>query len=247
MCLICGHTGCGRYVEAHAREHYEATGHTYSLEIETQRVWDYTGDGYVHRLIQNAVDGKMVEFPDSDASHHRQEGEDLKELDKSALEDLILHYEESLQTELGSQRQFFTDELNLARGTAEKLQEETRIMEKRAQVLEERDVGSQQEVDFLRQMNAELTKNQKELEVKLKVSEARSAKALADKDTELEDLQSLNADMMSNIEALQQIIAVGEEGGTAKMAAPATPVEEESLQEKMRKAKDKAKKKAAGR
>ena len=244
MCLICGHTGCGRYVEAHAREHYEATGHTYSLEIETQRVWDYTGDGYVHRLIQNAVDGKMVEFPDSDASQqHRQEGEDLKELDKSALEDLILHYEESLQTELNSQRQYFTDELNLARMTAEKLHEENRILEKRNQALENRDKESQRELEFLRQMNTELAKNQKEWDVKFKVSEARAAKALVEKDAELEDMKSLNADMMSNIEALQQMIAVGEQGGTAKMAAPA---EEETLQEKMRKAKER-RKKAAGR
>lgn len=47
ICLICGYIGCGRYVGAHAYEHYRETGHIYSLEIDTQRVWDYTGDGYV--------------------------------------------------------------------------------------------------------------------------------------------------------------------------------------------------------
>ncbi len=45
VCLICGHIGCGRYVDAHAYEHYRETSHLYSLEIDTQRVWDYTGDG----------------------------------------------------------------------------------------------------------------------------------------------------------------------------------------------------------
>ena len=35
----------------------------YALELETQRVWDYAGDGYVHRLIQNTIDGKLVELP----------------------------------------------------------------------------------------------------------------------------------------------------------------------------------------
>lgn len=45
VCLICGHIGCGRYVGAHAYEHYRETSHLYSLEIDTQRVWDYTGDG----------------------------------------------------------------------------------------------------------------------------------------------------------------------------------------------------------
>ena len=28
------------------------------------QVWDYKGDNYVHRLIQNKVDGKLVELPD---------------------------------------------------------------------------------------------------------------------------------------------------------------------------------------
>jgi BRCA1-associated protein len=63
ICLLCGHIGCGRYVQAHAYDHYTQTSHFYALEIVTQRVWDYAGDGYVHRLIQNAVDGKLVELP----------------------------------------------------------------------------------------------------------------------------------------------------------------------------------------
>lgn len=63
ICLICGHIGCGRYRRAHAQAHYERTTHLYALELETQRVWDYAGDGYVHRLIQNKADGKLVELP----------------------------------------------------------------------------------------------------------------------------------------------------------------------------------------
>ncbi|OMH82105.1 RING finger protein ETP1-like protein [Zancudomyces culisetae] len=30
------------------------------MELETQRVWDYAGDGYVHRIMQNKSDGKLV-------------------------------------------------------------------------------------------------------------------------------------------------------------------------------------------
>lgn len=52
ICLICGNVGCGRYGRAHAHQHYTQTTHLYALELETQRVWDYAGDGYVHRLIQ---------------------------------------------------------------------------------------------------------------------------------------------------------------------------------------------------
>ncbi|RHY26361.1 hypothetical protein DYB32_007704, partial [Aphanomyces invadans] len=46
ICLLCGHIGCGRYSNEHAKKHYQETLHTYSLELETQRVWDYAGDGY---------------------------------------------------------------------------------------------------------------------------------------------------------------------------------------------------------
>ncbi|CAO3628686.1 unnamed protein product [Cunninghamella echinulata] len=78
ICMICGHIGCGRYQEAHAYEHYRETNHLYALEIDTQRVWDYVGDGYVHRLIQNTVDGKLVELPGirDDHSHHLEDGKD---------------------------------------------------------------------------------------------------------------------------------------------------------------------------
>jgi BRCA1-associated protein len=57
ICLICGNVGCSRYRGAHASEHWRETGHIYALELDTQRVWDYAGDGYVHRLIQNKTDG----------------------------------------------------------------------------------------------------------------------------------------------------------------------------------------------
>lgn len=63
ICLICGHIGCGRYDNAHAFDHYEATGHCYAMDLDTQRVWDYLSDGYVHRLLQSQTDGKLLELP----------------------------------------------------------------------------------------------------------------------------------------------------------------------------------------
>jgi len=73
MCLICGNIGCGRYNQGHAYQHFQQSHHPYSIEVETQRVWDYVGDGYVHRLICNNADGKLVELPSNDAN---PEGED---------------------------------------------------------------------------------------------------------------------------------------------------------------------------
>lgn len=51
VCLTCGVVGCGRYSQAHAKEHNDETGHPFSLELVTQRIWDYSvGEGeFVHR------------------------------------------------------------------------------------------------------------------------------------------------------------------------------------------------------
>jgi BRCA1-associated protein len=60
-----------RYQQGHAIKHWKESQHCYSLEVETQRVWDYVGDGYVHRLIQSKTDGKLVELnaPCSEGTH----------------------------------------------------------------------------------------------------------------------------------------------------------------------------------
>lgn len=65
ICVVCGVVGCGRYDpgKGHARRHWEESGHVLAMELETQRVWDYKGDNYVHRLIQTKNDGKLVELP----------------------------------------------------------------------------------------------------------------------------------------------------------------------------------------
>ena len=60
-----------RYKEGHAITHWKETRHCYSLELETQRVWDYSGDNYAHRLIQSKTDGKLVEL-----NHHCAHVED---------------------------------------------------------------------------------------------------------------------------------------------------------------------------
>ena len=56
VCLICGFTGCGRSNQAHIYSHYESSLHTYALNTSTKQVWDFAGDGFVHRLILNNSD-----------------------------------------------------------------------------------------------------------------------------------------------------------------------------------------------
>ncbi|KAI5452857.1 hypothetical protein NCC49_006396 [Naganishia albida] len=68
VCTVCAYLGCSRYEAGHARDHWTETGHAFSMEIETGRVWNYIEDNYVHRLIQNKSDGKLVELPSATLS-----------------------------------------------------------------------------------------------------------------------------------------------------------------------------------
>ncbi|KAJ1724686.1 hypothetical protein LPJ53_001047 [Coemansia erecta] len=60
ICLVCGSVGCGRYAAGHAKDHFGQSAHPYAMKIDSQAVWDYAGDGYVHRVLQAAEDGKLV-------------------------------------------------------------------------------------------------------------------------------------------------------------------------------------------
>ncbi|CAI5756417.1 unnamed protein product [Candida verbasci] len=90
ICLICGNVGCSRYApEQHSLKHFINTGHCFAMEINTSRVWDYAGDNYVHRLITNESDGKLVELPDKKKS------------------DPGLEYSQLLISQLISQREYY--------------------------------------------------------------------------------------------------------------------------------------------
>lgn len=133
ICMICGHIGCGRYQEAHAYDHYMATNHLYALEIETQRIWDYLGDGYVHRLLQNMVDGAIVELPPNEANSsksslgHNHDEDETKSGDSSTkdpsiirstdgvmnkLENISTEYTFMLMSQMDSQRMYYEDQLD---------------------------------------------------------------------------------------------------------------------------------------
>ena len=114
ICLICGNIGCGRYGRAHAHAHYERTTHLYALELETQRVWDYAGDGYVHRLIQNRADGKLVELPSASMRSIDDSGAGgpsaSDSLTAEKIEAIGIEYSYLLTSQLDSQRAFYEEQ-----------------------------------------------------------------------------------------------------------------------------------------
>lgn len=59
--LTCGFVGCGRYSNKHSVAHFEQTGHPYSLELATLRIWDYC-QGEYGGFVQRA---DLLECPSS--------------------------------------------------------------------------------------------------------------------------------------------------------------------------------------
>ncbi|QLL30655.1 hypothetical protein HG536_0A04710 [Torulaspora globosa] len=127
ICLICGNIGCGRYNSKHAIQHYDDTSHCFAMDMQTQRVWDYAGDNYVHRLVQNEVDGKLVEveveaerpIPSSQPQSSGHSGSKTMEKDSSAAsfmrnKEYHLEYVQVLVSQLESQREFFEMKLQQA-------------------------------------------------------------------------------------------------------------------------------------
>ncbi|PIO64811.1 BRCA1-associated protein 2 [Teladorsagia circumcincta] len=82
------------------RMHFENTSHTFCLQVGGQRVWDYAGDNYVHRLIQSDTEGKVVEYQRGD----REAESDEK---KEKLDGIKLEYTCLLTSQLESQRMYF--------------------------------------------------------------------------------------------------------------------------------------------
>ena len=175
ICLICGNLGCGRYRHAHAHAHYEATTHLYALELETQRVWDYAGDGYVHRLIQNKADGKLVELPSAAASVPTSSRGDgggpsaADALSAEKIEAIGIEYSYLLTSQLDSQRTYYEAQTAAMR---EQMDDLRRVVERLSVDVEQN------------QRQAEEDRERQRREAEQRVEEADRARVKAEKRAE---------------------------------------------------------------
>jgi BRCA1-associated protein len=101
-------------------------------------VWDYAGDGYVHRLIQNKADGKLVELPSAssmttaDGVGSRLGPGPADTLNAEKIEAIGIEYSYLLTSQLDSQREHYEEQkahleklLLTARDKVEALEKET--------------------------------------------------------------------------------------------------------------------------
>ncbi|KAE8699293.1 3-isopropylmalate dehydrogenase 2 [Hibiscus syriacus] len=169
------------YKGGHAIIHWKETLHCYSLDLETQRVWDYAGDNYVHRLIQSKTDGKLVELNshclhanDSCGSCHCVDS-GINEAMLSCEAEIVNEYNELLRTQLENQKVYFEtflqqDNEETERAIADAVNKAVMLKRQKIQVKLERCV---KEKKFLEDLNENLLKNQEIWKTKLLEVEER--------------------------------------------------------------------------
>ncbi|KAH6771904.1 zinc finger RING family protein [Perilla frutescens var. hirtella] len=206
MCLICGFVGCGRYRDGHSIGHWRETEHCYSLELETQRVWDYAGDNYVHRLIQSKTDGKLVEL-NHHCTCHNNGFSDCTEhnatLDNEV--DYIKNeYNELLTSQLESQKNYFE---SLLQEVEEDTERESSMAIRKALSENPKLLKLQRKVDkcmaqkkFLDEINDNLLSNQSIWESKIVEIEEREKRLLQLKDKKIEELEEQLRSLMTCLE-----------------------------------------------
>nr|CAD7575745.1 unnamed protein product [Timema californicum] len=219
ICLICGHVGCGRYVQGHAYKHYLETQHCYAMQLGNSRVWDYVGDNFVHRLLQNKGDGKLVE-----GNAPCKQGGDEK------LDSIQLEFTYLLTSQLDSQRLYFEEKMTrLEKNTIEEavelkdkavkvmesnqilqdkintLTREKQITEKKLQQTSNRLTLVQSELNDERQMSQAFQRNLTVWQTKFKALEDQFQGFKQAKDGELAEVKEQLRDVMFYLEAQKQI------------------------------------------
>lgn len=228
ICLICGNIGCGRYVGLHAFRHFQETHHTYAMELGNNKVWDYIGDNYVHRLVQNKSDGKLVQV---DEGGHPVQNEKMDALNleytyllTNQLESQRLYFEEKMEevekTVLAKVHLVEEENLNLAEqcshlhASLEAAKKEKQQNEKKCTHLQSRLKKALHDLQEEKEMNKCLLENQVVWQKRVTSLENEMKEFTVSKDKELQDLREQLRDVMFYMEAqgkLQQAEGVSQE------------------------------------
>ncbi|EDV22101.1 uncharacterized protein TRIADDRAFT_29001, partial [Trichoplax adhaerens] len=218
ICMICGNIGCGRYSAGHAYSHFQSTEHAYAMKLDNNRVWDYTGDNYVHRLVQNKSDGKPVAISNNDAD------------DEDKRDSLALEFTYLLTQQLESQRRYYESKiLSLEGETAKKLslrEEEVQLLKKSMSVLQQEHTSTVQqrqnlenkslsignklkklakELDEEKEMNKCMRDNQAQLMERLQSSDENWKKKEKEHLQKINDLQDQLRDVMFYLDAQKKV------------------------------------------
>jgi BRCA1-associated protein len=178
------------------------------MDIATQHVWDYAGDGYVHRLIQNKGDGKLVDLP---AAVYSGKGKDVDGgmaafgadmVPREKMEAMGNEYTYLLTSQLDSQRLYFEEQLQRA---VDKASQAASTAEKAAAA----NLGVSQQLMKLeiRQAEAETIIQSLEKEVERARKRAEKSDSLARKlGSDWKEEKTVNDSLMNRIKFLDERI-----------------------------------------
>lgn len=216
ICLICGFVGCGRYKEGHARDHWGHTHHCYALDPHAQRIWDYVGDTYVHRLNQSRSDDKFQSHCrfsiDNCASCECSDDSGFSRvLYVSQVEALKDEYNRLLANTLDEQKQHYEALLSKIEEDKEKNISEAveTALSLRLQDIQLRLENSIKERKIAADTNEELMKNQSLLREKMKEIEERQKAVVKETDEKIRELEEEIRDFTVFIEAQKVLDNVG--------------------------------------
>lgn len=224
ICLVCGNVGCGRYYGQHAHSHFLETQHTYAMQLGNNRVWDYAGDNYVHRLVQSKGDGKLVEVDEGG-----------RRVQEEKVDSLALEYTYLLTSQLEKQRLYFEEKMNqieqngqeAAKQLDHRIQKEMEInealqsrlnnSEKEKQILDKKCTNLHSrltkvisELQEERQMNKCLLENQQVWQKKVQNLESQVKDLTHTKEQEIKELREQLRDVMFYLEAQQKLSSATE-------------------------------------
>jgi BRCA1-associated protein len=207
----------------HARAHYEQTLHTYALETENQYVWDFAGGGYVHRLIRNSEDGKLVEINDprnttsNERSTHPSYISDAQEEEAihRKLEDFAGQYSTLLKSQLERQRIYYEGrltEMKRERSRREETEDTTKkciaaFKQKRHQLqqryatLQRKHETVSEKLSFLKNTNESLDQNKTLLDEKLETAKKEQAVEQSEMQQTIATLEEKVARLMQKLDS----------------------------------------------
>lgn len=214
ICLICGSIGCGRYGRAHAHAHYESTTHLYALELETQRVWDYAGDGYVHRLIQNKADGKLVELPSASSSMGMNPRDDdargpshADALSAEKIEAIGIEYSYLLTSQLDSQRSFYEEQITHLKKQVNELQS---VVQKLGLEVEEGKAGVLVQEQLRRRKEEEKQEAIYREKQKIEKRAEKAAELARNFEKELKEEKAVSEGLLKNLGKMKEKVELSE-------------------------------------
>ena len=248
VCLICGVVACGgerripvipaaasascthdqesenllrsqqRMLTSHARKHYDETLHAYALDTVTQHVWDFAGHGYVHRLLQNKEDGKLVEIsdPNNTSSQERSPHPEMSDAQEGEivhrkLEGYASQYYTLLKSQLEQQRIFYEGRLEEIRheySTKPRhsadlvlaMKQERQQLSQRLNSVQSRHQKVHDSVKFLRHMNESLEANKEPLQNQIGQAQREQVEIRRRFETVLPSLQEKVTRLMLQLE-----------------------------------------------